>query len=35
MDEAQTPIIAVVGRLIKANPGTIYLGQGIVSYDPP
>lgn len=23
MDWAQTPIIAVVGRLIKANPGTI------------
>ncbi len=31
MDGVQTPIIAVVGQLIKANLGTISLGQGIVS----
>ncbi|OPF17568.1 aspartate aminotransferase [Microcystis aeruginosa KW] len=35
MDGVQTPIIPVVGQLIKANPGTISLGQGVVSYDPP
>jgi hypothetical protein len=35
MDGVQTPIIAVVGQLIKANPGTISLGQGVVSSDPP
>ena len=35
MDGVQTPIIPVVGQLIKANPGTISLGQGIVSYYPP
>lgn len=31
MDGGQTPIIAVVGQLLKAKPGTISLGQGIVS----
>jgi hypothetical protein len=31
MDGVQTPIIAVVGQLLKANPGTISLGQGIIS----
>ena len=31
MDGVQTPIIPVVGQLIKANLGTISLGQGIVS----
>ncbi len=31
MDGVQTPIIAVVGQLLKAKPGTISLGQGIVS----
>lgn len=31
MDGVQTPIIAVVGQLIKAKPGTISLAQGIVS----
>lgn len=31
MDGVQTPIIAVVGQLIKANLGTISLGQGVVS----
>jgi aspartate/methionine/tyrosine aminotransferase len=35
MQAVQTPIISVVGELIKANPGTISLGQGVVSYPPP
>jgi aspartate/methionine/tyrosine aminotransferase len=31
----QTPVIPVVGRWIADTPGTISLGQGIVSYGPP
>ncbi|ODS52199.1 MAG: aspartate aminotransferase [Acidobacteria bacterium SCN 69-37] len=31
----QTPVIPVVGRWIAATPGTVSLGQGIVSYGPP
>jgi aspartate/methionine/tyrosine aminotransferase len=31
----QSPIIPIVGDLIRANPGTISLGQGVVSYGPP
>jgi aspartate/methionine/tyrosine aminotransferase len=31
----QSPIIPVVGELIRSTPGTISLGQGIVSYPPP
>ena len=31
----QSPIIPVIGELIRANPGTISLGQGIVHYPPP
>jgi len=31
----QTPVIPVVGRLIRDNPGTISLGQGVVHYPPP
>jgi aspartate/methionine/tyrosine aminotransferase len=31
----QTPVIPVVGELIKAHPGTISLGQGVVHYGPP
>jgi aspartate/methionine/tyrosine aminotransferase len=31
----QAPIIPIVGRLIAETPGTISLGQGIVSYGPP
>lgn len=31
----QTPIIPFVGELIRDNPGTINLGQGIVDYAPP
>jgi aspartate/methionine/tyrosine aminotransferase len=35
MDTVQSPIIPVVGELIRDNPGTISLGQGIVYYPPP
>src|SRR6187402_1901789 len=31
----QTPVIPVVASLIRANPGTISLGQGVVSHGPP
>ncbi|NDJ22866.1 pyridoxal phosphate-dependent aminotransferase [Nostoc sp. B(2019)] len=35
MQTVQSPIIPVVGELIKNSPGTISLGQGVVSYSPP
>jgi aspartate/methionine/tyrosine aminotransferase len=35
LESVQTPVIPVVGRWIAATPGTISLGQGIVSYGPP
>jgi aspartate/methionine/tyrosine aminotransferase len=35
MQAVQSPIIPVVGELIRQNPGTISLGQGVVSYGPP
>jgi len=35
MSLVQTPVIPVVGRLIRDNPGTISLGQGVVHYPPP
>jgi aspartate/methionine/tyrosine aminotransferase len=31
----QSPIIPIVGELIRQHPGTISLGQGVVSYGPP
>jgi aspartate/methionine/tyrosine aminotransferase len=31
----QSPIIPVVADLVRAHPGTISLGQGVVSYGPP
>jgi len=31
----QSPIIPVVGQLIREHPGTISLGQGVVWYPPP
>jgi aspartate/methionine/tyrosine aminotransferase len=31
----QSPIIPIVRDLIESNPGTISLGQGVVSYGPP
>jgi hypothetical protein len=35
MQSVQTPIIPVVADLIRQCPGTISLGQGVVSYGPP
>jgi aspartate/methionine/tyrosine aminotransferase len=35
MEAVQTPVIPVIGDLIRSTPGTISLGQGIVSYGPP
>ena len=35
MQLVQSPIIPVVGELIRQNPGTISLGQGVVYYNPP
>ncbi|MGB7415799.1 MAG: pyridoxal phosphate-dependent aminotransferase [Thermosynechococcaceae cyanobacterium] len=35
MEQVQSPIIPVVGELIRQHPGTISLGQGVVSYGPP
>jgi aspartate/methionine/tyrosine aminotransferase len=35
MDAIQAPIIAVIGDVIRQNPGTISLGQGVVHYGPP
>lgn len=35
MEAVQTPIIPVIGKLIGEYPGTISLGQGVVSYPPP
>lgn len=31
----QAPAIPIVGDLIRAHPGTISMGQGVVSYGPP
>jgi aspartate/methionine/tyrosine aminotransferase len=35
MDAVQRPIVPVIGRLIDEHPGTLSLGQGMVSYPPP
>jgi len=35
MQAVQSPIIPIVGELIRQHPGTISLGQGVVYYDPP
>jgi len=35
MDAVQAPIIPIIGQLIRENPGTISLGQGVVHYGPP
>src|SRR3954452_24490779 len=33
--EVQPPVIPIVGEMIRAHPGTISLGQGVVYYGPP
>ena len=35
MQAVQSPVIPVVGELIRSCPGTISLGQGVVYYTPP
>ncbi|MBE9030926.1 pyridoxal phosphate-dependent aminotransferase [filamentous cyanobacterium LEGE 11480] len=35
MQAIQSPIIPIVGEWIRQTPGTISLGQGVVSYAPP
>ncbi|MSU62280.1 MAG: pyridoxal phosphate-dependent aminotransferase [Pedosphaera sp.] len=35
MRRVQSPVIPIVGELIRAHPGTISLGQGVVYYPPP
>lgn len=35
MGAVQSPIIPVVASWIRANPGTLSLGQGVVAYPPP
>jgi aspartate/methionine/tyrosine aminotransferase len=35
MQAVQSPIIPIVGEMIRNCPGTISLGQGVVSYAPP
>ena len=35
MRDVQPPIISIVSDLIKKNPGTVSLGQGVVYYGPP
>ncbi len=35
IQSVQSPIIPVVAELIRQNPGTISLGQGVVNYGPP
>lgn len=35
MEAVQSPIIPVVGELIRRHPGTISLAQGVVHYGPP
>ena len=35
MARVQAPVIPMVGALVNDHPGTISLGQGMVSYGPP
>jgi hypothetical protein len=35
MERVDTPIIPTIAALVRAHPGTISLGQGVVSYGPP
>jgi aspartate/methionine/tyrosine aminotransferase len=35
IQRVQSPVIPVVGEMIRATPGAISLGQGVVSYGPP
>jgi aspartate/methionine/tyrosine aminotransferase len=35
MDAVDTPIIPTIAAMVRQNPGTISLGQGVVHYGPP
>ena len=35
MRDVELPIIPTIAALVRANPGTISLGQGVVNYGPP
>ena len=35
MQAVQDPVIPIVGEMVRDNPGTISLGQGVVYYGPP
>jgi aspartate/methionine/tyrosine aminotransferase len=35
LEAVQSPVIPVVGDLIRATPGCVSLGQGVVGYPPP
>ena len=35
IQKVQDPVIPIVGRWTRENPGTISLGQGVVHYAPP
>ncbi len=35
MQAVQTPVISIVGDIVRATPGAISLGQGVVHYGPP
>jgi aspartate/methionine/tyrosine aminotransferase len=35
MAAVQVPVIPIVGEMVRAHPGTISLGQGVVHYPPP
>jgi len=35
VDAVQSPIIPIIGDLIRQHPGTLSLGQGVVAYGPP
>ena len=35
MDAVDSPIIPSIAKLVRDNPGTISLGQGVVNYGPP
>ena len=35
MQQVQSPIIPIIGDMVRNHPGTISLGQGVVHYGPP
>jgi aspartate/methionine/tyrosine aminotransferase len=35
MSNVQSPVIPIIAEMIRAHPGTISLGQGVVHYGPP